>query len=578
MIKRFYPIVSLLLWLILISGCATMQDRWGSVVFKNTRESYEGFIKEYPDNELAKEAKKRIEDPDYAFMVTCQIGAKEAFDGFASSYPSSEYAPAARSYFEFLKETKLADLKSYKRFIAQYPNHPFVMEARIAVPVLWLKERGNKIGVAVNINQRIDKGLFGGGLGNMEGVRRKVWQSIKKELDQEGIQAVLLDSLESSKITKEEIKEVVIADYSESYVAITPSSYTSSSSGDYYNDSMRAAGAAAGNLVGQILSDIFYNPGVKVISITVKRINDGMEYYSGFPTLSSSIGKINRGEALRAIYNNPSPILTIADLKGMNLSEPLVGSALRGDMDSVTNLLAKGANVNAKDVDGNTALNWAAIKGHVDIIRILLAKGAEVNAKNNNGDTALMCAVLGGNTETIELLLSKGAEVNSREYDSGMTALMLAAKNGRAEIAQVLLAKGAEVNAKSNDGRTALMYTAQSGHAEIVEVLLAKAADVNAKEVNYGYTALMSAAANGYIEIIEVLLSKGADVNAKRNDGVTALMSAAQNGHTKIVELMLSKGADINARDNCGQTALSLAAQNGHAETIRLLKRARTKK
>lgn len=317
-----------------ISGCATMQDRWSLVVNQNTRNNYENFIKEYPDSEMAKEAKKRIEDPDYAFMTTCQIGTKEAFDGFVNSYPSSEYAPTAKSYIEYLRETKSGDLKSYKRFITQYPNHPFVMEAKTAMPVLWLKEKGNKIGMVVNIGELIDKGLFGGGRGKVDNVRQKVWQRFKKDLEQEGIQTVLLDSLDSGKIREEGIKEVVILDYSESYTQPTPSYYTPPPSGDSYKDSMRAAGSALGQTVGQGLASIFYSPPVEIISIAVKRIEDGIDYYSGFPALSSSVGKINRDEALTAICNNPSPILAITSLKGKDLTDS-------AEREKVERLLAK---------------------------------------------------------------------------------------------------------------------------------------------------------------------------------------------------------------------------------------------
>lgn len=319
--RHSYSIASLLLWLMLIAGCATTQDRWNSVVFRNTRESYAGFIKTCPDSELAKEAKKRIEDPDYAFMTTCQIGTKEAFEGFVSSYPSSQYEPTAKSYIEYLRETKSGDLKSYKRFITQYPNHPFIMEAKTAIPVLWLKEKGNKIGMVVNVGELIDKGLFGGGYGKVENVRQKVWQRFKKDLEQEGIQVVFLDSLEPGKITEERIKDVVIVDYSESYTQPTPSYYTPPSSGDSYKDSMRAAGSALGQTVGQGLASIFYSPPVEIISIAVKRIEDGIDYYSGFPALSSSVGKINRDEALTAICNNSSPLLAITSLKGKDLTD-----------------------------------------------------------------------------------------------------------------------------------------------------------------------------------------------------------------------------------------------------------------
>jgi hypothetical protein len=304
----------ILLALAFISGCATMQDRWSLVVNQNTRSNYENFIKEYPDSEQAKEAKKRIEDPDYAFMTTCQIGTKEAFEGFVNSYPSSEYTPTAKSYVEYLKETKSGDLKSYKRFIAQYPNHPFIMEAKTAIPILWLKEKGDKIGVVVNINQVIHKGIFGGGYGNVEGVRQRVWQILKKELDQQEIQVVLLDSLESSKIIEEGIKEVVIADYSESEPQQSPPSYTPP---DYYS-----SGGAFRDASKNALKSIFYNPAKETILITIKRIKDGTEYYWGFSSLSSSVGKINWDEVSKAICNKPSAVSAIITLKGKKITDP----------------------------------------------------------------------------------------------------------------------------------------------------------------------------------------------------------------------------------------------------------------
>lgn len=609
--KHSYSIVSMLLWLMLISGCATMQDRWSLVVNQNTRSNYENFIKEYPDSEMAKEAKKRLEDPDYAFMATCQIGTKEAFEGFVNSYPASNYVPTAKAYIEFLKETRSGDIKTYKRFIAQYPNNIFVTDAKISVPLLWLKERGNKVGVVVNIKELIHKGIFGGGYGNAEGARQRVWQTLKKELDNEEIQVVLLDSLESSKIKDEGIKEVVIADYSESYTARTPSysSVNYPSDDDYKNTG--AAGAMAAYSVQalhdgavQNLSSIFYNPAVEVISITVKRIKDGVEYYSGFPTLSSSVGNINISEALRAICNNPNPMLTITELRGRNLSDPLIASALRGDTDSVRSLLDKGANVNIKDVHGNTALNWASAKGHIDIVKVLLAKGAEidakdavigftplisatkyghteivkvlldkeadVNAKDKNGDTTLMYAAKSGYTEIIELLLFRGADVNTKNKD-GETALLYAARGGNVKIVEVLLSKDAEANAKNNNSVTPLMYVAENGHTEIAQVLLANGAEVNAKN-NNGRTALFFAAQNGYVKIVEVLLTNGADVNVKANEGVTVLMCTSENGHAEIVQALLVKGADVNAKGvGCGMTALMCAAKNGHTKIVEAL-------
>jgi hypothetical protein len=301
---------------LLVAGCATTTTKsgWLSVADQNTRESYEKFVKEYPDNENADEARKRIEDQDYAFLVTCRIGTQKAFEGFLASYPLSDYAPIAGAYVEFLRETRSGNLAGYKKFVIQHPDHPFVALAKVSIPALWLKETGEKVGVVVNVNERIDKGLLGGRYGDAEKMRQKVWQTLEKELEQEGIQAVLLDGLESSKITEDGVKEVVIADYSESQPPETPPPM----SGPYDSPLANAFHWSAANT----LSKLIHTSAVKTVLITVRGVNNGVEYYSGFRSLSSSIGSVNRGEALKTLGDHAIFAETMVALK-----DSVVGSS-----------------------------------------------------------------------------------------------------------------------------------------------------------------------------------------------------------------------------------------------------------
>src|SRR5208337_5502443 len=110
------------------------------------------------------------------------------------------------------------------------------------------------------------------------------------------------------------------------------------------------------------------------------------------------------------------------------VNEDLWQAAKRGDLPEIKSLLDKGAEVNAKNDNGSTALMAASLQGHPEIVQALLAKGAEVNAKNNNGSTALMAACLQGHREIVEALLAKGAEVNVKN-NNGSTALMAASSN-----------------------------------------------------------------------------------------------------------------------------------------------------
>ncbi|MDR1330873.1 MAG: ankyrin repeat domain-containing protein, partial [Tannerella sp.] len=62
--------------------------------------------------------------------------------------------------------------------------------------------------------------------------------------------------------------------------------------------------------------------------------------------------------------------------------EQLIEAAKNGDVAPLQQLLAKGANANAKDEYGKTALIRAAGKGHTETVKRLLAEGADVNARN----------------------------------------------------------------------------------------------------------------------------------------------------------------------------------------------------
>lgn len=173
----------------------------------------------------------------------------------------------------------------------------------------------------------------------------------------------------------------------------------------------------------------------------------------------------------------------------------LVGSALRGDTNSVKTLLDKGADVNARDMDGNTALDWAAGEGHVEIVKLLLDRGADVNVKDKMlGFTPLMTATRSGHTEIVKLLLNRGVDVN---VVSGAVAFSWTSYDGSRSESGV------------RGGWTALMIAAQYGYVDIVRLLLEKKVDINLKDINSN-TALDLAKKNNHNETIKLLKEAGA--------------------------------------------------------------------
>lgn len=148
----------------------------------------------------------------------------------------------------------------------------------------------------------------------------------------------------------------------------------------------------------------------------------------------------------------------------------LIKAAEEGDLQKVQSLLQRGADVNAKASDGDTALIIAVGGGirssmafinskrsNGQLVELLLDRGADINAKGRSG-TPLSAAAASCNTEMVKLLLRRGSEVNAREY-CGETALFWATFRGCIDTVRVLLEHGADVNIQDQWGISPLMLT-----------------------------------------------------------------------------------------------------------------------
>src|ERR1700689_1338609 len=158
-----------------------------------------------------------------------------------------------------------------------------------------------------------------------------------------------------------------------------------------------------------------------------------------------------------------------------NSGEQLLGEIRKGDIARVRALLEHGADVNARDSKGATALMHATIDGDLECVNLLLEKGADPNASNDLGINALMWAA--GDFDKVRTLVAHGANVNASS-NYGFTALSVAAASpGNLPTVLFLLDKGADPKAVDKDGVGALFLACARGDSKIVEELLRRGAN-----------------------------------------------------------------------------------------------------
>ena len=246
--------------------------------------------------------------------------------------------------------------------------------------------------------------------------------------------------------------------------------------------------------------------------------------------------------------------LAIATVVPAGAATPLLDAVRAKNMERARTLVQQGADVNAPEADGATALHWAAHWDDVELADLLLAAGARVDAANDYNVVPLVLAATNGSVAMVDRLLAAGADPNRGDQHDA-TPLMFAARTGRVSVVEALLASGATVGAKdSAHGQTALMWAASAGHTEIARLLIRAGAEVQVQSI-IGYTPLLFAVRENHGASVRMFLDGDADINHAAADGTTALVLATVFGHWLLAEALLDRGADASA-DGTGFTAL----------------------
>lgn len=177
--------------------------------------------------------------------------------------------------------------------------------------------------------------------------------------------------------------------------------------------------------------------------------------------------------------------------------------------EAVLEMLNQNCNVNAQDMDGNTALHWAAWFKLDSITSTLLERGCRPDLGNSSGESPVHWAAKSSNVQALDLLTRSDRGLLSHRDCDGFTPFIICAQNDNAAVMEWMYLKGISVEEQDDWGRTALQWACYKGHRRSVQWLLSRSANVAHRD-HEGMTAIHWAALKGHEQVAEMLVDVGA--------------------------------------------------------------------
>lgn len=199
--------------------------------------------------------------------------------------------------------------------------------------------------------------------------------------------------------------------------------------------------------------------------------------------------------------------------------------------------------VNKRDLIGMTALAWATTRSDIDTMKQLLVKGADPNLADNQGRITLHHWVKGGNHDCLQVLLDAGADVDRPDKfgETPFLRTMYFFKHVQVRSLHLLIDRGADPQRQSHEGWTGIHLTVRW---------------------NWDDTARL-----------DCLLRHGLDINQMDEDHMTPLMIAIVHNIHKAVDHLLQRGASHLGRMKGGRSFLHILAAYAEMETLKVLGR-----
>jgi len=242
--------------------------------------------------------------------------------------------------------------------------------------------------------------------------------------------------------------------------------------------------------------------------------------------------------------------------------EELYEAIQQGDVATVRELIAEGADVDLIDVCGTPPLMLATQTASRDIMRLLIDAGADIEYVDPDGFTPLSWSSYEDRPDLVETLLAAGADPN--HAPAGVTALGIAFGHSEAS-ARLLIGAGADVNPKLRKKHAwpFVLRAVNKGFRELVRELIEKGADLNATN-RYGWNAWMLAMLLRHDELARLLLERRAE---RGDENRPKLFHAVMDNDIEQVERLIASGANINAQDPWGKTPLNWCCAQDNAQS-----------
>ena len=326
----------------------------------------------------------------------------------------------------------------------------------------------------------------------------------------------------------------------------------------------------------------------------------------------------------------PAPVITSAQ-KG-----ELINAVTKKKIDSVQKFLKLGVSADIRNEKGVPIISLAAATGSVKIVKALIEAGCDVNQKDKDNKSPLQYAIDNGNVKTVKLLREADAKLTildevrlsknfgdaakkgelkkleayllvldsltedlykpielkimdlmiSNEWnpkaiktildykrkngelniDNIHFALYSAIKSGKVEIVKAFVDAGGKVGPKY------LECAARSKQWDVARYIISQGVDVNAPESSDDDSTILSTAILLCdVEMLKGIIALGADVNKKTSHG-TPLFEAAGSGNVELAKLLVEAGADLNPPSlTIEDTPIDWAIYHGDLEMVKYL-------